>query len=242
MAILRQPFAPPLARSLRPSPLPQGRPACGLRPPSAGGTHASDPPPVTVRVLVLHCVIDVRDVGVDMDRGQVWLMIETARQASGGDVEQQAALVKAELRRLPMAEVLGCQQVLEDLQAESFSVQLWGAAEAIVDQVSEDHFYGFRGWLIAQGQGTYRAAVADPDSLADLPGLRVREGMLLPWGEAMWFVAVEVHQERAGGEPPPEMCGMTELIGSWWPYDQHHEQLRRRYPRLWARFRSKTHR
>ena len=97
-----------------------------------------------------------------MDRDQCWSMIETARQASGGDVQQQAAVLKAELRRLPLAEVIGFQQNLEDLQAESFSVELWGAAEAIVDEVSEDHFYGFRGWLIAQGEGPTRRPSPTP--------------------------------------------------------------------------------
>jgi Protein of unknown function (DUF4240) len=162
-----------------------------------------------------------------MDRDQFWSMIETARQASGGDVEQQEAVLKAELRRLTLDEVIGFHRVLENLQTESFSVEPWGAAEAIVDKVSEDHFYGFRGWLIAQGQGTYQAAVADPDSLADLPELRAGERMLV-WGEAMWSVAADVHQERTGGELPPEPGWRTELTGSWWPYDQHHEQLRRR--------------
>ena len=113
-----------------------------------------------------------------------------------------------------------------------------GAAEAIVDMVSEDDFFGFRGWLV--GQGPYQAAVADPDSLADLPELRAAEAML-PWGEEVWFVASEVHEERAGGELPPEACWTTELLGSWWPYDQHQEELRRRYPRLWARFRAEHH-
>jgi hypothetical protein len=150
------------------------------------------------------------------------------------------AALRAQLRRLPLDEVIGFQQILEELQAQSFSVELWGAAEAIVDKVSEDHFFGFRGWLIAQGQGTYQAAIADPDSLADLPELRAGEGMLV-WGEAMWFVAADVHQERTGGELPPEASWRTELVGSWWPYDQHQEQLRRRYPRLWARYRSTTH-
>jgi Protein of unknown function (DUF4240) len=173
-----------------------------------------------------------------MDRDQFWSMIDTAPQAGGGDVEQQAALLKAELRRLPLTKVVGFHRVLEDLQAESFSVELWGAAEAIVDMVSEDHFFGFRGWLIAQGRGAYQTAVADPDSLADIPGLHADEEML-PWGEAMWFVAAEVHEERTGGELPPEACWTTELIGSWWPYDQ--EELRRRYPRLWARFRAENH-
>jgi hypothetical protein len=145
-----------------------------------------------------------------MDRDQCWSMIETARQASGGDVQQQAALVKAALRRLLLTEVIGFQRK-----------------------------FGFRGWLIGQGQRTYEAALADPDSLADLPELHAGEGML-PWGEVMWFVASEVHQERTGGELPPEACWTTELVGSWWPYDQHQEQLLRRYPRLWARFRSNT--
>jgi hypothetical protein len=174
-----------------------------------------------------------------MDRDQLWSMIGAARQASGGDVEQQAAVLKEQLRRLPLAEVIGFQRILEALQAESFSVELWGAAEAIVDMVSEDHFFGFRGWLIAQGQVAYQAAVADPDSLADLPGLHADEEML-PWCEAIWFVAAEVHEERTGSELP-QACWTTELIGSWWPYDQHHEQLRRRYPCLWARFGSRTH-
>jgi hypothetical protein len=175
-----------------------------------------------------------------MDRDQFWSMLETARRATGGDVQQQATLLKAQLDWLPQVEVIGFQRILEDLQAESFSVALWAAAEAIVDMVSEDHFFGFRGWLVAQGQRPYQATIADPDSLADLPDLRVDEEML-PWGEAIWFVASEVHQERTGGELPPEACWTTRLIGDWWPYDQHHEQLRGRYPRLWARFRAGTH-
>jgi Protein of unknown function (DUF4240) len=158
---------------------------------------------VTVWALVFHCGIDISHAEAAMDQDEFWSMIEIARQASGGDVEQQAAALKSQLRRLPLDEVIGFQQFLEELQAESFSVELWGAAEAIVDKVSEDHFFGFRGWLIGQGQGTYQAAIADPDSLADLPELRAGEGMLA-WGEAMWFVAAEVHQERTGGELPPE--------------------------------------
>ena len=108
-----------------------------------------------------------------MDRDQFWSMIETARQASGGDVEQQETALIAELRRLPLAEVIGLHRVLEHLQAESFSVELWGAAEAIVDKVSEDHFYGFRGWLVAQGQGAYQAARRRP-GLASRPAWAAR--------------------------------------------------------------------
>jgi hypothetical protein len=48
-----------------------------------------------------------------MDRDQFWSMLETARQASGGDVQQQAAMLKAQLGRLPQVEVIGFQRILE---------------------------------------------------------------------------------------------------------------------------------
>jgi hypothetical protein len=46
-----------------------------------------------------------------MDQDEFWSMIESAGQASGGDVEQQAAALKAELRRLPLEEVIGFQSL-----------------------------------------------------------------------------------------------------------------------------------
>jgi len=63
-------------------------------------------------------------------------MIDIARQASGGNVRQQAELLMAELRPLPLAEVADFHRILADLQAESFSVNLWGAANTIDDGVS----------------------------------------------------------------------------------------------------------
>jgi hypothetical protein len=84
------------------------------------------------------------------------------------------------------------------------------------------------------------AAIANPDSLAAMPELRGDDGGL-PVAEGMWFVAIDVYQERTDGELPPEGALGSELIGSWWPYEQHDQQRRRRYPRLWARFHGETH-
>jgi hypothetical protein len=166
------------------------------------------------------------------------LMIDTARQASGGEALQQAGLLMEQLRRLPLDEVIEFQRILGSLQDESYNVDLWGAVLTIGETVSDEGFLGFRGWLVGQGQAVYEAAIANPDSLADLPELRACE---YPWCDQMWYVASEVHEELTDGELPPYGSLPNKLIGSWWPYEEHHEQLRRRYPRLWARFHTQTH-
>ena len=174
-----------------------------------------------------------------MDQDRFWSMIDDARRASGGDVRQQADLLREQLCRIPLDEVVEFQRILGDLQAESYNIELWGAALTIGESVSDDCFFAFRGWLVGQGQATFEAAIANPDSLVDLPELLACEGDL-PTDEGMWFVPTEVHEERTDGELTPYGSLPDKLIGSWWPHEQHHEQLRRRYPRLWAHFHARA--
>jgi hypothetical protein len=104
-----------------------------------------------------------------------------------GDLTQEP--VDGRLGDLPLSEVIGFQRIVEELEAESFRVDLWGAALVIhrmgpVDDFwcSEDSLSGFREWLVEQGQQVYQAAIADPDSLADDPELDDS----LPWGKGIW--------------------------------------------------------
>lgn len=51
----------------------------------------------------------------------------------------------------------------------AFRYGLWDAAKIFrVDGCSDDSFSYFRSWLIVQGKDVYMAALADPDSLADV--------------------------------------------------------------------------
>ena len=151
-------------------------------------------------------------------------------------------LLAGRLGDLPLSEVVGFHRVTEALGAESFRVDLWGAALVIhrmgpVDDFwcSEDSLWGFREWLVEQGCQVYEAAIADPDSLAEDPELDDS----FPWGTASG-VAVTVYEQRTGEELPGvegwsgELIGGEEALGSLWGDP---EELRRRYPRLWARFR-----
>ncbi len=96
----------------------------------------------------------------------------------------------------------------------------------------------FRGWLVAQGREVYDAAIAAPDSLVDCPEL----GDDLPWGEELWGVAMEAYTDRTGDEMPGLSGWPGQLIeedaeSPWRSPEQVSRELRRRYPRLWARFR-----
>jgi hypothetical protein len=120
-----------------------------------------------------------------MERARFWSMVEAAKEASGGDVRRQAALLIARLRQLPLLEIVEFQRTLQAVHAQSFRADLWDAAAIITQWESNDKFFCsedsfmFRGWLVAQGRQIYDAAIADPDSLADYPEL----GDDLPGGE-----------------------------------------------------------
>jgi Protein of unknown function (DUF4240) len=180
-----------------------------------------------------------------MERVRFWSLVEAAKQISGGDVRRQAALLVERLRQLPLSDIVEFQHTLEAVHAESFRAELWDAA-AVINQwdfsnrlfCSEDSFFMFRGWLVAQGREVYDAAIAAPDSLADYPEL----GDDLPWGEELWGVAMEAYTDRTGDEMPGLSGWPGQLIegdaeSPWRCPEQVNRELRRRYPRLWARFR-----
>jgi hypothetical protein len=52
--------------------------------------------------------------------------------------------------------------------ARSYRWDLWAAAYIINGSCSDDGFDYFRGWLIAQGRGSFYAALADPETLVDV--------------------------------------------------------------------------
>lgn len=59
-----------------------------------------------------------KESGVDRER--CWSMVETAKAASGGDFQRQVALLEQRLRGLPLPEIVGFHQILDELHAESF--------------------------------------------------------------------------------------------------------------------------
>src|SRR4029450_325709 len=82
-----------------------------------------------------------------MDRAEFWAMVEAARPPGGGDSVQHAARLVAALAELPAAEILTYQHLQDQLMAESYHWDLWGAAYLLNFGCSDDGFDYFRGWL-----------------------------------------------------------------------------------------------
>jgi len=61
--------------------------------------------------------------------------------------------------------------------------------------VSDDSFLSFRSWLIGRGRALYERVLVDPDSLADVSGLRFGAGHN---AERFGYVAMELYEERHG--------------------------------------------
>lgn len=142
-----------------------------------------------------------------MDKQQFWKLIEDARaqepDPAPGDAVSRSP--SALLAARPAQEIVGAQQVLWDLMADSYRRPLWAAAYVINGGCSDDGFEYFRGWLIAQGRKVFERVVADPEALADLPAVRAAaaEGIDLDCEETL-SIAWDAHETATGEKLPSD--------------------------------------
>ncbi|MBC6457893.1 DUF4240 domain-containing protein [Actinomadura sp. HBU206391] len=170
-----------------------------------------------------------------MDRQQFWDLIEDARTkaSQGSDARTVADHATASLAALPREQIVGAAQPLWDLLADSYRDELWAAAYLINGGASDDGFEYFRGWLIAQGRETFERAVADPDSLADLPAVRAAAAEQEDLeDEDILRIAWDAHLKATGEELPPGSFTIRyPRITADWDFDDPAE-VRSRLPRL----------
>lgn len=171
-----------------------------------------------------------------MDSTELWDLVETARDEVDDPADGDAvaeALVRILAAREP--DVIEAFDVaLAGVMAESYLTDLWGAAYLVNGGASDDGFDYFRGWLVAQGRDVFEAAVADPDSLAEVPAVRraVGDGDELEC-EAMLSVAWDAYSEATGEDLPdaarPDLPGLDPM----WDFDDE-DAMREHLPRLAA--------
>jgi uncharacterized protein DUF4240 len=118
---------------------------------------------------------------------------------------QHAARLAARLRELPPAEIAAFDHIRDDLLAESYRWDLWGAGYLINGGCSDDGFDSFRGWLFGQGAVTFQDALRDPDALADHPevqGISGRVGYKRVDCESLLAAPLWAYEAATGREPP----------------------------------------
>lgn len=169
-----------------------------------------------------------------VNRQEFWDVIEQARADVGSAAADAVAARATEvLALLPPAQIAAAAQPLWDLMADSYRGDLWAAAYLINGGASDDGFEYFRGWLITQGREVFERAVADPDSLADVPAVQAvaAEAGDLECEEALG-IARDAYLKATGQELPGDAFTIRypPVNFAWDPADN--VQVRTHLPRL----------
>ncbi|MEV6807643.1 DUF4240 domain-containing protein [Streptomyces sp. NPDC017248] len=172
-----------------------------------------------------------------MDETEFWELIDTTREAAGGDPEEQADLLVDRLLQLDPELVLDFARHFEARYNRAYRWDLWGAAWLLLDGCSDDAFDYFRCWLIGQGREVFEGALHEPDALAGLLGEFDQE--IDGDGEELGYAADEAYEQLTGTVAPD--LGIAPAPGEpeGTPLDLEDDRaLAQRYPRLWERLRA----
>ncbi|MGW6912409.1 DUF4240 domain-containing protein [Kitasatospora sp. NPDC054939] len=153
-----------------------------------------------------------------------WTLIETSRRHAALP-DDRLDWLRQELREQRPADLVAFHGWLEETTDRAYSWELWAAADRIMGgYCSDDGFCYFRLWLVGCGRAAYEAALADPDSLAELPGIRQLVGRpMSSWCESVewpeWeeldYLAQEVHDGLTGADD--EGDAFYDAVDDWHP-------------------------
>jgi Protein of unknown function (DUF4240) len=153
-----------------------------------------------------------------MTRERFWSVVEEAR----GD----AGTLEDALSALDPAEIASFQAHFDELFAQAYRWDLWGAAYVIEGGCSDDGFMDFRYALVALGRQRFEAALRDPDSLADADVVS---------DEDLGYAALRAYEAATGEAPDRPTAHPEEPAGEEWDFDDA-DEVRTRLPRLAARY------
>jgi hypothetical protein len=105
-----------------------------------------------------------------MDETEFWEIVDSTREAAGGDPEEHADLLVERLVQLDPDSVIDFARHFETRFARAYRWDVWAAADIVLGGASDDAFDFFRCWLIGQGRHVFEGALHQPDALAPLLG------------------------------------------------------------------------
>ncbi|MCE9566680.1 MAG: DUF4240 domain-containing protein [Planctomycetes bacterium] len=177
-----------------------------------------------------------------MTRDEFWDHIESSKRS---DLDEHVERLTKQLAKLPPDEIADFGHWWELSKAEAYRWDLWGAAYTINGGCSDDGFTDFRSWLTLQGRDAFQAALANPDSLADLEVEEDAASCECYPATRAWFKATGIkddydafHAAVEARHPPTQESlarGEVEPTGENWDFDDC-EETRRRLPRLAAMY------
>jgi hypothetical protein len=170
-----------------------------------------------------------------MAADDLWGLVGRARAgaADPAEVGQVAARLVELLAAESPARIRELDSDLRTVMARAYGWPLWGAAYLVNGGCSDDGFDYFLGWLVGQGRAVYEQALAEPDSLADV--VAGEGGADAYRSEDLVGAARSAYERATGADLPDGEFIARPGLGPGWDFDDP-EEMRMRYPRLWARF------
>jgi hypothetical protein len=139
------------------------------------------------------------------------------------------------LAALPEAELVAFERLHGEAVDRAYDWGVWGAAYVIHGGCGDDTFMDFRAYLMSRGRAIYEAALADPDSLADVE-IEDDDGDHGSWEEwsspTMMVVHARTGAYEFAGPLGPAARTPQDPRGEDWD----EEDLPKRFPRLCARY------
>ena len=133
-----------------------------------------------------------------MDEEQFWAIGQTAVDEAGDDEDEYLEVVKRELSKLSLKEMIGFRLRTDKLLYDSYTSEMWCAGYLMNGGCSDDGFEYFRLWVISRGRKVYEAAMANPDNLIDY--IDDDAEMDFFEFELFWYVALEAFEEAVDAE------------------------------------------
>ena len=133
-----------------------------------------------------------------MDEEQFWAIVQTAVDEAGDDEDEYLEVVKRELSKLSLKEMIEFRLRTDKLLYDSYTSEMWCAGYLMNGGCSDDGFEYFRLWVISRGRKAYEAAMANPDNLIDYIG--DDDEMDFFEFELFWYVALEAFEEAVDAD------------------------------------------
>lgn len=133
-----------------------------------------------------------------VDEEQFWAIVQTAVDEAGDDEDEYLEVVKRELSKLSLKEMIGFRLRTDKLLYDSYTSEMWCAGYLMNGGCSDDGFEYFRLWVISRGRKVYEAAMANPDNLIDY--IDDDAEMDFFEFELFWYVALEAFEEAVDAE------------------------------------------
>lgn len=164
-----------------------------------------------------------------MNEEKFWQLIQLVHEQVSGDMESKCEAIGMAIRALSSEEAITFSAFFDDMMDRAYTWPLWGAAYVMSGGCSDDAFTDFRSSLISRGKQSFDKAISNPDSLAS------EEFDEDAWYfEGFQYAITEGVEAVVGTTPQRRKPHPDEPSGE--PWDEDPEELKDKYPNLWAAF------